>query len=133
MRGALTAAGRDPRRRVRRLLSLCLTGVLSVVYLWVGLSAHPPAVLSRLPDAATHSVGYGVLSWAAVASTLAWRMPFPWALAGGYSLGHGALLELLQSTTASRLAEWRDLMWDGVGTATALGAAAALRRRRCGS
>ncbi len=132
MRGALPPAERDPRRRVRQLLALCLTGVLSVVYLWVGLSARPLSILSRVPDTASHGVGYGVLSWAALATAVVWQLPAPFALAGAYSLGHGALLELLQRATQTRSAEWRDLFGDGVGTAIALGTAAAVRRRRCG-
>lgn len=125
---------RDPRRaRVRRLLALTITGVLSVAYLWVGTAAHPPGVFLVVPDSTGHALAYAILAVSGEATAAAWGLPVAPLLAVGYAVAHGGLLELAQSWTEVRRAEWRDLGWDAVGAVAAVTLGMAVRRVWCGS
>lgn len=76
------------------------------------LSLMPPS--SRLPstgwDKSNHALGFAVLAFLAL-QAFAGRLL---AVAAGL-LAYGALIEVLQSLTPYRLAEWGDLWADGIG------------------
>lgn len=117
--------------RIRRLASLAVTFVLSVVYLWLGTTAHPPGVFGLVADSTTHSFGYGLLAVMGRTTALAWGAPAPALWGAGYAIIHGALLELAQSLGDARRAELRDLGWDAVGIGVAIALMAGVRRIRC--
>jgi len=119
------------RARMRRLASLTVTSVLSIVYLWLGTTPNPPGVFAHLADATSHSVGYGLLAVASRATAVTWGLPAPALVAFSYALAHGGLLELAQGLGEARRAEWRDLAWDGVGVVAALALVEGVRRVRC--
>lgn len=119
--------------RIRKLLALLITVTLSLTYLVLGTDAEPPEVFQNVPDAAAHGLGYGVLTLSALATATLWNVPVAGMAAAVYAVGHGALLEWLQSRTPSRRADWRDLAADALGAATALGLAAGMRGLACRS
>jgi len=104
-----------------------VTLLLSAGYLWVGTRQRSPRALEDVPDAAVHVTGYGVLAFSATRAAAALPLTPAAAWGAGWAVANGALLELLQSRTTTRLAEWADLAADAVGAA--LGAAAARRWR----
>jgi VanZ family protein len=110
-----------------RFASLTVTLLLSAGYLWLGTRPRPPRALEDLPDTATHLAGYAVLGFSATTTAAALGLAPTAAWGTGWAVAHGALLEALQSRTATRQAEWSDLAADAVGAA--IGAAAARRRR----
>ncbi|WP_260685181.1 VanZ family protein [Variovorax sp. KBS0712] len=63
-------------------------------------------------DKSNHALGFAVLAFLAY-----WAWPghihIPLSLLG--LLGYGALIEVLQSLTPDRMAEWSDLWADGIG------------------
>lgn len=61
-------------------------------------------------DKSNHALGFAVLAFLAY---WAWRGHILLSLLG--LLGYGALIEVLQSLTPDRMAEWSDLWADGVG------------------
>ncbi len=61
-------------------------------------------------DKSNHSLGFSVLAFLAY---WAWPERIRLALLG--LLSYGALIEVLQSLTPDRLAEWNDLWADGIG------------------
>jgi VanZ family protein len=61
-------------------------------------------------DKSNHALGFAVLAFLAY---WAWPGRIPLSLLG--LLGYGALIEVLQSLTPDRMAEWSDLWADGVG------------------
>jgi VanZ family protein len=111
----------------RRTLTLAATALLSLAVLVVGTRPRAPRGLERVPDWVGHAGTYAVLAFLAERSAafLGARPAAAWA--GAYAIGHGGLLEAIQSTLPTRTAEWRDLLSDTVGAA--LGIAAALARR----
>lgn len=74
-------------------------------------------------DKSNHALGF-----AALAFLSHWARParIPVALLG--LLGYGALIEVLQSLTPDRLAEWSDLWADGVGLVIGAALAAMVQR-----
>lgn len=76
------------------------------------LSLMPPS--PRMPstgwDKSNHALGFAVLAMLGHAS---WPGR-TWAVLAGL-LAYGALIEVLQSLTPDRFAEWGDLLADGVG------------------
>jgi VanZ family protein len=119
--------GNEKRAGGRGTAALAVTLVLSAGYLWVGTRPHPPRGLEDVPDVATHLAGYSALAFSATRAAAALPLAPAAAWGAGWAVANGALLELLQSRTATRLAEWADLAADAVGAA--LGAAAARRWR----
>jgi VanZ family protein len=113
---------------LRRTLTLAATGLVSIAILVVGTQPRVPRTLRRIPDWATHAATYAALAFMSARSATYLGVGRA-ALAGGaYAVGHGGLLELLQSAVPTRTAEWRDLLADALGAAA--GAAAAAARRR---
>lgn len=113
----------------RRVLTLAATALLSVVVLVLGTSPRVPSALRKVPDWYGHASCYAVLGVLASRSAgyLGVRPVVPWAAA--YSLGHGVLLELLQTAVPTRSAEWGDVLADAIGTAAGVALAALWRRR----
>lgn len=74
-------------------------------------------------DKSNHALGFAVLAFLAY---WAWPGRIPLSLLG--LLGYGALIEVLQSLTPDRMAEWSDLWADGVGLL--IGAVVALLLQR---
>ncbi len=110
---------------------MAVTLLLSAGYLWVGTRPRPPRALGDIPDTATHLAGYAVLSLSAAHTAAALALAPAAAWGAGWAVAHGALLEVLQSRTATRRAEWSDLAADALGAAVgAVVATAAVRRRR---
>ncbi|MDP9881368.1 VanZ family protein [Variovorax boronicumulans] len=74
-------------------------------------------------DKSNHALGFAALAFLAH-----WARParIPMALLG--LLGYGALIEVLQSLTPDRFAEWSDLSADGVGLLIGAALAAMVQR-----
>jgi VanZ family protein len=111
----------------RRTVTLAATILLSVVVLVLGTRPRMPVALRHVPDWASHAATYASLGFlsARSAALLGAR---PAALLGGaYAVGHGGLLEALQSAVPTRAAEWRDLLADAIGAAIGVTLAAARR------
>jgi VanZ family protein len=115
----------------RGTAALAMTLALSAGYLWVGTRPRPPRALEDVPDTATHLAGYAVLSLSATLTAAELALAPAAAWGAGWAVAHGALLEVLQSRTATRRAEWADLAADALGAAVgaAVGTATARRRR----
>ena len=94
----------------RIALALLLCAVL-----WLALTPSPPPQASLGWDKLNHAAAFATL--AAVAFLGFART---WARIAAALLAFGALIEVLQSFTATRSAEWGDLLADGVGIALGL-------------
>jgi VanZ family protein len=90
------------------------------------LSLMPPS--PHMPttgwDKSNHMLGFAVL---AVLGHAAWPLRTMSVLVG--LLAYGGLIEVLQSFTPDRFAEWGDLLADGVGLLIGKGCALLLMRR----
>lgn len=110
------------RRHVfwRVLLALTMAAIL-------GLSLMPPS--PDMPttgwDKSNHVLGFAVLAWIGMQ---AWPQRSGRLLVA--LLAYGALIELLQSLTTTRSAEWLDLLADGVGLACGYAVHAAMFRKQ---
>lgn len=99
----------------RRLWRTGLAGLLAVVT-WLALEPAPPEVADFGWDKLNHLCAFAALAWmAAAAFAPRWR-----AVAGGL-LAYGVVIELLQSLTPTRSAEWADVLADAIGVAIGLG------------
>jgi VanZ family protein len=112
------AVGRH--RAFRLLLAVALT-----VTAWQALTPAP-AVEVPGSDKLLHAAAFFAFAFLADRGWPAARYWLPKALP---LLAYGALIELAQSTTASRSAEWLDLAADGAGLLLYALAAALLRPR----
>jgi len=74
-------------------------------------------------DKSNHALGFAVLAFLAY---WAWQGRIPLSLLG--LLGYGAVIEVLQSLTPDRMAEWSDLWADGVGLLVGTAVARLLQR-----
>lgn len=74
-------------------------------------------------DKSNHALGFAVLAFLAYG---AWPGRIPLSLLG--LLGHGGLIEVLQSLTPDRMAEWSDLWADGIGLMIGTAVASLLQR-----
>lgn len=85
-----------------------ITCVIAVLTL--ALMPAPPPALSTGWDKSNHLLAFGTLTWLALHA-------FPQRLKSVLLglLAYGALIEILQSFTPTRSAEWLDLCADGVG------------------
>jgi VanZ family protein len=92
-----------------------LLAVLVVAVSWLALSPAPPDAFDNGWDKLNHASAFAALmltgSFASPRSRLG-----VWALLVGL-LGFGALIEIAQSFTPTRSAEWGDLLADAVGIA----------------
>ena len=95
--------------------ALAATLVLSVAYLVIGLQPRPPQALGDVPDVVQHALAYAFLAVTTAEGAAALGPARAVVVAVAYALGHGALLEALQSLTLTRRAEARDLLADGIG------------------
>jgi len=117
-------------------LSVLWARLAAHVILWRWLLASAMLallVLSLMPasisvpstgwDKSNHALGFAVLAFLAY---WAWPGRIPLSLLG--LLGYGALIEVLQSLTPDRMAEWSDLWADGVGLLVGTAVALLLQR-----
>lgn len=102
----------------RWLLAIAMLALLALSLMPASFS--PP---STGWDKSNHALGFAVLAFLSH-----WARPANVLVALGGLLGYGALIEVLQSLTPDRLAEWSDLWADGVGLL--LGTAFALITQR---
>lgn len=105
---------------------VCLLGILAL-----SLIPPSPSMPTTGWDKSNHLLGFAV-------AMLLGRWAYPgrtFALLAGL-MGYGALVEVLQSLTPDRMAEWGDLLADGAGLLCGWGldkAAARLIRRQRGA
>ena len=114
-----------------------LLGLLVCIITYLALTPAPPPQATFGWDKLNHIAAFGALGGVAT-------MGFAgaWARTGGGLIAYGVLIEVLQSFTPARNAEWGDLLADGVGITVGMPAArlaqtiagAAMRRsdlKRC--
>lgn len=105
-----------PESRLMRWRILLAMALLAILV----LSLMPPS--SGLPttgwDKSNHMLGFGTLGFLGIRS---WPKRAVMVLAA--LLAYGGLIEILQSLTPYRSAEWADLLADGVGLLLGLGMA----------
>jgi len=117
-------------------LSVLWARLAAHVILWRWLLASAMLallVLSLMPaslsvpstgwDKSNHALGFAVLAFLAY-----WAWPGHILLSLLGLLGYGALIEVLQSLTPDRMAEWSDLWADGVGLLVGTAVALLLQR-----
>lgn len=94
----------------RVLLALCLLSVTTLSLIDVG-----PEVPHTGWDKSNHALAFVVLTMLA-------NLAFPGRTAGVVLglMAYGGLIEILQSLTPNRLAEWADWLADGIGIAIGL-------------
>jgi VanZ family protein len=111
-----------PARDLCRLL--LLAGVIAVS--WLALTPRPPSLADTGWDKVNH-----VLAFTALAAVAWFGFPASRAPAMATLLGYGGLIEVAQSFTPTRSAEWADLLADAAGIAcgSLLAAAAAAAGR----
>jgi VanZ family protein len=105
----------------RRLLWRALLALLIVVITWLALSPAPPQTVNTGWDKANH-----VLAFAALAFVGVWalsRRPRQWLMLVLALLAYGGFIEIAQSFTPTRQADWQDVLADGIGIALGLVAA----------
>ena len=114
---------------MRRLPSLViwrwLLAFASLALLVLSLMPPAPHMPSTGWDKSNHMLGFAVL---AVLGHAAWPGR-TWIVLAGL-LAYGGLIEVLQSFTPDRFAEWGDLLADGVGLLIGKAGAVLLTRRR---
>lgn len=81
-----------------------------IAVLWLAVMPAPPHMISTGWDKSNHLLAFGTLTWLALHA-------FPQRLKSVLLglLAYGALIEILQSLTPTRSAEWLDLCADAVG------------------
>jgi VanZ family protein len=99
--------------RFRRPL-LAALGLVSLAYLYLGTRPQAPSLLQGVSDVVIHGGAYLLLGLVAGATALAMSLPRPGLIGFVYTVGHGALLELLQLFTPPRQAEVKDLLVDAI-------------------
>jgi len=120
MQKLLSALAGHPRSaRFWRIALLVLLFVIA----WLALSPAPPKEADLGWDKLNHLTAFASL--AAVASL---GRVGAWVRIALALLAYGALIEVLQSFTATRSAEWGDLLADGVGIASGLLVAAVVAK-----
>ncbi|MDD5334879.1 MAG: VanZ family protein [Rhodoferax sp.] len=84
--------------------------VCALVVMVLALMPSPPPMITTGWDKSNHLLAFGVLAWLGCKA-------FPQHLAFTLLslLAYGALIEILQSFTPTRSAEWLDLLADAVG------------------
>jgi VanZ family protein len=89
--------------------------VLLCITAWLALSPAPPKEADLGWDKLNHLAAFASLAAIAFLGRVGAWLHIALAL-----LAYGALIEVLQSFTATRSAEWGDLLADGVGIASGL-------------
>ncbi len=109
----LTAAltGQASTARWWRAALALLLGVIT----WLALTPAPPPQADLGWDKLNHLAAFATLAVVAVLGRSG-----TYGLVGGALLAYGALIEVLQSYTPTRVGEWADLLADGVGIALGL-------------
>lgn len=92
-----------------------LLAALVLTVSWLALSPAPPDAFDSGWDKLNHAGAFAALTLAGAFASPRSRLGV-WALLVGL-LGFGALIEIAQSFTATRSAEWGDLLADVVGMA----------------
>ena len=110
-----------------RFLSLVATLVISGAYLYVGTRPRNPELFRNVSDTVLHGAAYAALGLVAGDAAAAIKLAPAPLIGWGYAVGHGALLEAVQSLTPTRTAQVGDVLADAAGAA--LGAAVLVRRR----
>lgn len=107
---------------------LLLLIALLCVGTWLALVPAPPRQATLGWDKLNHAAAFAVLTGVGIMRFGQARIRLGLAL-----LAYGALVEILQSFTPTRTAEWLDLLADGVGIAAGLLLMALLEKlvRRC--
>lgn len=95
----------------RLAFALCLIAVLTLALL-----PDPDPRLSTGWDKGNH-----LLAFATLAFLGCWALRGHWLIVVIGLLGYGVLIEVLQSLTGYRYAEWADLLADGLGILVGLG------------
>ncbi|MDD5563594.1 MAG: VanZ family protein [Thermoanaerobaculaceae bacterium] len=113
-----------------RTLSLVMTVVLSMAYLYLGTRPQNPEPFRHVSDKLLHAGAYGVLAATAADAAAVMGLALAPAIGWGYAVGHGVLLELVQLHTPPRTAEWGDVLADAAGAALGAAALAVWRQRR---
>jgi VanZ family protein len=112
LQALITALTRHPR--MTRLWRVALA-LLLVVINWLALTPAPPRQMDLGWDKLNHLSAFATLAVVAVLG----RCGAFWRIAVAL-LAYGGLIEILQSFTPNRDAEWADLLADGVGIALGL-------------
>jgi VanZ family protein len=97
-----------------RFWRITLVGLVCVIA-WLALSPAPPKEADLGWDKLNHLAAFASLAAVAFLGRVGVWVRIALAL-----LAYGALIEVLQSFTATRSAEWGDLLADGVGIASGL-------------
>jgi len=82
----------------------------ALAVLVLALMPSPPPMLTTGWDKSNHLLAFSVLTWLGGKA-----FPRKLALVMAGLLAYGGLIEILQSLTPTRSAEWLDLLADGVG------------------
>lgn len=107
-------------------LTTCLIHRLALLLIWLGaivwlsLTSAPPTVAGWLGwDKLQHAVAYGVLAWLLARVLVCWEFRgcrHVWWQAWVLTVFFGLLLEFFQHVMQrGRVAEWQDLVADGIG------------------
>jgi VanZ family protein len=86
--------------------------VCAVAVLVLALMSTPPPAITTGWDKSNHLMAFGVMTWLGCKALPHRGVPLLLGL-----LAYGALIEILQSYTPNRSAEWVDLLADGFGIA----------------
>ena len=94
----------------RSALWVCAFGAVALLVLVLSLMPTVPHMPTTGWDKANHLLAFAVLAWLGCQA-------FPWRTATVLLglLAYGALIEVLQSFTPYRFAEWNDVWADGLG------------------
>ncbi|MGJ7546055.1 VanZ family protein [Variovorax sp. LT1R16] len=103
----------------------CLLAIAMLALLVLSLMPPAPLMPTTGWDKGNHMLGFAVL---AMLGHAAWPGR-TWTVLLGL-LAYGGLIEVLQSFTPDRLAEWADLLADGVGLLVGKGCALLSMHRR---
>ena len=97
--------------------------LLMAVVGWLALTPSPPPEASLLGDKLNHFAAFASLAMAGFMGFQRRWVPVALGL-----LAYGGLIEVLQSVTPTRVADWIDLLADGIGIGLGLVLAATLSR-----
>lgn len=104
-----------------RVLWRVLLALLLAVITWLALSPAPPRTADLGWDKANHTLAFAALAFVGVWAL--WQRPRQWLLLCVALLAYGGFIEIAQSFTPTRQADWQDVLADGVGIAVGLLAA----------
>lgn len=96
-----------------RILWRVLLALLLAAITWLALAPAPPKVASTGWDKANHALAFAALAFVGVWAL--WQRPRQWLLLCVALLAYGGFIEIAQSFTPTREADWHDVVADGVG------------------